>query len=313
MRSDHQSPERVSPEDLAAFLDGTLSAADRERVLAVMARSEESYDALLEAAALQKELSAAAPIAVPTPVLRAPARWRSPRLFVAPALAAAAVILAVWVSRRSSSEEDRLLAVVASATQSGAASRGDVTKAYTTQWNLPGWTEARGADGANAELSTIRAGVRFTELQAALASRDTTAQKTARDALLSLMANIDGGPLLSSTIERAGRQNASFDAGAVVGQLRALGDSPVWFDLGVWIEAARLASLSGRAEFFAPDGSEMAELRRIIAAADRLGVEQRRISDPIVDPLRGLATSASSVGVTGAKARIDSAFTAVSR
>ncbi|HKG92752.1 MAG TPA: hypothetical protein VKA84_12700 [Gemmatimonadaceae bacterium] len=49
--------EPIDPETLAALLDGTLSEEERTRVLAVLARSDDSYDAFLEASAVLGELA----------------------------------------------------------------------------------------------------------------------------------------------------------------------------------------------------------------------------------------------------------------
>src|SRR5471030_1427546 len=102
------SKDIIDPETLAALLDGTLSADERSRVLATLARSDESHEDFLEAAALLKELNGdsegepltSPPIDLRLSLRRTPATWRRYALAAGiPALAAAGIVSIVIASK----------------------------------------------------------------------------------------------------------------------------------------------------------------------------------------------------------------------
>jgi hypothetical protein len=261
----------VDPETLAALLDGTLSSEERARVLARIAKSEREYEALVETAALVGELNAnptvAAPVS-PVALVRDPIAppatrkrsWRRPTL-VGPIVVAASLALVMVLRTKTASGPDAPLFAV-------------IESAAGTERIPVDWPRTRGtSDNIPPEALSFRLGALFTDLDLAIAASDSASSRAISSELAALAATI---PSAASTVLRiravADRGPAGTSADErrkLADNLRTLNANAPWFDLGAWTQAARHAAHAGRAEFFRPDGSAIAELNRVLAEVER--------------------------------------------
>jgi hypothetical protein len=288
--------ERIDPELLAAFLDGGLSGDEADRVRAQLAQSDESYQLMLESAALLRDLEhseqvtaepamappANLPIAaraVPSaPSVPARARRSARYVWTIGSLLAAAGIGAVLITRSPSGEIPAPVSTVATG-----------VAPLSPGWNDPGWSTVRGGGSSlSAEAAAFRVGARFVELEAAFSARDTAAVAAARATLVALLDGIDGGPLVVPSITGLTADDLTTDRTRqqTVDQLRALGPDPVWFDVGAWCEAARLAP--GSIDVLAQPASSRAALDAIIQRSERLATPSRQAMQQVLAPLRAV-------------------------
>ena len=267
------SGERVDPERLAAFLDGTASLEERDAVIRALANSPEAYADFLEASAIYRELTgdpgSTAPVEPAAPSVTAgPAmRLARRRWFLAP-LALAAGLAAVMVIRRPTSDAlgpTQLVQATGLTRERGA---GGIARVLGNDWDRAPWSVVRGAEVAlPSRPLAFRAGVRSTELELAAQVSDSTAVVRAADAIVELLGSVEAGAAVASNVRGLVRRP---DFGGPAGraqtarQTRLLLGEPDWFDLGAWAEAGRLALMTRNTGFFAPDSPASRELRRIV-------------------------------------------------
>jgi hypothetical protein len=284
------SDDRIDPETLAAFLEGTQSPAERERVRHTLLRSPQSFDAFLELAALDRTMDSGA--ARVEPRRRFGRTWQ----IIGPMLVAAGltgVVILAWpppwrrADRTPAASTPQL---AQSSALIGVSGPGSVRVALGPSWSEPGWSVARGGDAAlSARARAFRAGARCAEVEVAAQAGDPDALMLATASLLELLAGVNAG----APISRAFRAlSATADPGgraarlATVLQLRKLLGSDAWFDLGMWVETARLALLARQLEFFAATGPGVNDLRRILSALDASTVADRANAAAAADRLR---------------------------
>lgn len=307
------SDERIDPETLAAFLDGTASPEEREGVLRTLARSREAYASFIEASAIHRELAGeapavapAAPVAATTAPLAASveptrssaretakARWFR-QWYVTPALLAAgiAAILIVRAIAGPGTGQDMIqLAQATSLTQergSGALARG-----VGDLWDQPPWSVVRGSEPNLAtRTAAVRSGARYAELEAAAQAADSTAVSRSSESLAQLLSTVEGAAPIAASVRDLARSpefGGRAQRAAIAGQLRSLLDAEDWFDLGVWAETARLAVAARDTVFFDPSGRAVLELRRILGSHDATSTNDADWA-PVVDALRPLDT-----------------------
>ena len=97
------------------------------------------------------------------------------------------------------------------------------------------------------------------------------------------------------------------DRATLARQLRELSGSPSAFDVGAWLETARLATASGRLDYFRVDGDARASLRRIIEAVER----DHPTWSVIITQLNALESDA--VDASRVRLHVDSAMAALPR
>jgi hypothetical protein len=286
------SGERVDPELLAAFLDGTASAEEREAILRTLSRSKEAYAEFSEASAIHRDLEnpkQSPPILVdvpPAPASRAPhasrLRWLVPSMLLAAAIAGIAIVTQL---RGTIPERTIRLAQATRLTRETGA--GALTRQLGSSWDQPEWSASRGTDGATAVAGrAFRAGVRYADFEIASQANDSSGAIRAATALGGLLTSIDGGAPLAESLRSlaasAGTVSAHDRATAAV-QLRSVLGTGDWFDLGVWTETARVSVLARELVFFDSAGPAVAELRRIIKAgtASVSNADWRAATDPL--------------------------------
>lgn len=257
--------ERLDEETVAAFLDGTLPEMERARVLRALAENPEAYaefiDAARVAAQARDEVDNAS-----IPLVR-PRRWRYNAILGGSLLAAAGIVGVVFVSRGGPRLDT--IDMVQGARLATARGAGSVEQTLGSDWSQPAWSVVRGSGaGTSSPGTAARVGARFAQLEYAAAASDSVAWSSAAATLSDLMTSIEGtGPIVE---QLRGASVPDGDERASMGrQLRELTAAPSGFDIGAWLETARLAAVSGQGSFFRADGPGIAALTEITSALER--------------------------------------------
>jgi hypothetical protein len=302
-----------SAEDIAALLDGTASATEREMLLRRLAGSPELHATLVEAMAIrtamqavneagtdavaqnaQREDAPPSDSRVPTSV----PRWSQGRIVAVCALLAASLGVVVYL-RVAQNAPKRDVIQIAEATQiHGARGAGSLSRVLGADWDAPTWAVVRGDASAREQSSrTFRAGVRVAQLFAASNANDAPAVTDAAQRLRELLVASAGSAPLSMQLSELAATGGFSDVrvrGVLAEQLRTvLGDAD-WFDLGVWIETARLAAVDHQPAFFADTSQQTSQLTAIL----RRSPEPRADWSTATLPLRDVPMHARSGDMT---------------
>ena len=304
-----EEDRRIPDETLAAFIDNALPVAERARVAAILATDHAQRDLLLTAASVSADAAAAtaSPNATPWVIARTRVQEETRTttttsrsgilLVLCPMLLAASLVAFVYYGRsapnapRATPDAFVLLSAAAVLHDSGA---NALERTYGTHWDEPGWRVVRGGRGMELAAGVrARIGARAVELELAALARDTVAARRAATALESLLGAAPGAKPLMVQLQaqpivahdKRQQRNA---------RLRTLSGDTAAFDAGAWLESARIALLSNRADFLAPDGAARYALRRVIWAVS----SSRDAADwpEAIDALKALdATSTADV------------------
>ena len=299
--------QRIDPETLASFLDGTLPDADRERVLKSLAQGGEAYDDFIEARALlgrksHGERASALPQRLsPGHVqpLKATARkpnvaWRRRTAIAIGGLLAAAGITSFLVLGRETTAAGTPALLAVQTVSDDLSAVTDLDSRLGALWNEPKWTALRGSTEPFGDRAyAFRLGVRYTQFSVALSATDARFKQPVSSALAELAArDVTGGPVAARVNQlalSADPRAAAEERVRVARELRALTSNPNWFDLGAWSESARLAATAGNQEFFGSRQSTMRSLPGIVAGLEREADDDRATLDSIEEPLRRLS------------------------
>ncbi len=243
--------ERNAPdlEDLAAYLDGRLSAEHKARVEERLARDEDYYEVFLESARFQEEQAAAGDDAE----VVAPAAWWRSWATIVPAAIAAALLAAVGLPRL----------VLGPSTDVLAERLDPASVTGIKNWYLPGWKTNRGdSDPTSAEVDprrqrelAFRLGSHTIHLRIALAAEDRSAAKRAarqierrteeHDVLISYSATYEAfrNSLEDEEIEALRLQARELETTLAKSIADVQGADR--YALGQWNEVGRLAALAG--------------------------------------------------------------------
>ena len=259
---------KIDPEQLAALLDGKLTGAARDEVIAQLARSEEAYEVFVDADGIVREL------ADQDKPSRAPARrasrvrpsWRWWRdggtRFIALAAGVAGVAALSWVWSQRSAGGD-------ASGRWPVALLSDGSAGLPTNWNDVDWPKTRArTEALTAETRAARIGARLVDLEMALRTRDQRAAGFAEELALLLdgVPGGAGGALSYRELARRGTAPAPEDWSETRASTEVLaGQVPA--RLGAWAEAGRIAALRHDAAFFSSDASRLL-LRRAAEAAN---------------------------------------------
>lgn len=305
--------ERVDDETMAAFLDGTLSASERGRVLRILSESPDAHEDFVETAAVASAVRDAAPSGLDTS--GKPARWRLTTRAAVSLLAAASIVGIAFLARRDGGADPMTMArSLALAEQEGP---GTLDRSLGTGWDQPAWSTLRGATGAVAGRGLpARLGVRTVQLEAAATARDSVAHRRVAASLVELLAQVEGSGPLAGRVAGAIAESAA-DRAALSAQLRRLSGGEVAFDFGAWIEVLQLSTRTSAGRRTPPDVGEPLEqlesLRRVVERLRRGGdaaTWEPAIAPlvPLLDRSRTLAPSTAEIQV-----RTDSALAAIPR
>ena len=278
------SNERIDPETLAAFLDGTLSASDRERLLRAAAKGGAAYEELIEAQALLYDgvpgveatpLAVSVSSDVASGDRSSPSRrwWTTGTTWKLGAFVLAAGIAGIVLQRRAGSPDASLTAGTVQHVMALAAGTNP-DSAFGAGWHQIDWSITRGpSQSVDDGIYAFRLGVRFVDLALAMSSNDTSARRTLGQTLIALASNAEtGSPVAVRIEELAGADDrpSVAEVSSVSDDLRTLVNHPLAYDAAVWTESARAGARAKQATFFARDGSPMRELKRIIAELEAL-------------------------------------------
>lgn len=302
--------ERVDDETMAAFLDGTLSASERARVLRMLSESPDAYEDFVETAAVAHAVRDAAPSGLVAS--RTPVRWRLTTRAAVSLLAAASIVGIAFLTQREGGADPMTMArSLALAEQEGP---GALDRSLGTGWDQPPWSTLRGATGAAVGRGlAARLGVRAVQLEAAATARDSVAHRRVAASLVELLSQVEGSGPLAGRVAGALAESAA-DRAALSAQLRRLSGGEVAFDFGAWIEVLQLATRTSVGRRAPPDvGEPLASLGRVVERMRR-GSEAATWEPaiaplvPLLDRSRTPAPSAAEV-----QARTDSALAAIPR
>jgi hypothetical protein len=243
----------IDPERLAALIDGKLTGAERDEVIAQLARSDEAYDVFVDAADIVRELEDEDQPARTDPANVVPFRpplpwWRrgGTRLL---ALAAGLVGIGAlsWTLMQGSAGGK-------AASNWPVALLTDHVAGLPVDWNDVDWPRTRAStEVLTADSRAARIGARLVDLELALRKPDQRAAGFAED-IASLVDAIPGGAP-SAVSYRAVAQRARQGNGlpgeewsTMRESTESLAGAPA--RLGAWAETARIAALRHDTSFF---------------------------------------------------------------
>ena len=277
------SKQRIDPETLAAFLDGTLSASDRERLLRAAAKGGTVYQQLIEAQALLYDgvagAEASSPrisVAAAKPSESRPStrgRWWMRHSWKLGAILVAASVVGVVLKRRA---ELHNVSPTAGTVQHVIALAAGVNldSAFGVGWDRIDWSITRGpSQSVDDGVYAFRLGVRFVDLAVALSANDTSARHALGQTLVALASGAETGSPVAARIEAlaaADQRPTVEEVSGICEDLRTLVNHPAAYDAAVWTESARAGARANQATFFARDGRPMRELKRVIAELEAL-------------------------------------------
>ncbi len=259
------SAPRLDPETLASYLDGRLTPAERERVLEILAESPADYEAMLATAEVMRQVGRDLVVSLPEPRSRFNRRW----LLVASATVLVTII-ASMVSRRvyrADAGPPRLLA--AALDLAPGMGPGSLARRLGPDWVEPAWPVTRGGSPTLPDRATsFRVGARLVDLEVAIHAEDPAPLGRLDEDLARLAGQVSGGGAVAfrfGALRNAQRDPADPERIRAAAAARSLVGASPWFDVGAWVEAARLALLVDRVEFFAPAGPAAGLLPGVIS------------------------------------------------
>ena len=281
--------EDFDPDLIAAFIDGRLSGAERERAVRLLAESEAAFEIYSDAVMARGDLKE-------TPVLSLTGHReerRSRRWWIAgvPAAAAAALLIAVFPAVQAR-RANATLAMHADSIAQPLTSRPQLALALGPTWDEGRWSVNRGGGSTFVDSTVaLRLGVRAMDLQVALAVRDRDRASRLAAEMAELLGSVSLGD--AARVEYAGLRKRIVDgdsigevvtaASAADDYLRDLFVKLPWFGFGKWFAACELAARAHSADFFSSPETE-----RFLEAAIRSG----RFARDDVEALRRVAALA---------------------
>jgi len=299
--------DTFDPETLAAFLDGKLAGEERDRVLHLLAESDQWYEVMVDANQVCAELAHSAPTALnELPwTRRVPLRLASRSAWGRQAVFGGALIAAGLATVVILSERRGAVDAVDNPSQL-------VIDERLREGSAADWGAARGNNEAlSARARAFRIGVQFADLELAARMRDSAAVQSISASIAELTMVVPTGGTTASRVRYLGR-NGSLPASSkerrdVASELRSLvGES--WFDLGAWSETARRAAHAGQLQYFEAGRPATERLDSLLAAVDRLPAAERGGTEAAVGRLRSLRAYVASPGrgLDSAAAALDS-------
>lgn len=257
-------------EELAAFADGRLSGAARDAVVEHLADCEDCYEVYAETLRVREDLGPRAvpladdpPLTIPAdaPVVVHPRSFRPPRWAVPVAALAAAAALAVvvlpwWLGTRTPVVPVGDLAVLVSDS-----SLGDVDGWYEHDWpRMRGQGPVLGTSDIDSAKRAFRLGVHTVDLEAATRLDDEASAARQAQQLETLVDEDDFLRFFSpqyqdlkNRVRGGADQHELLTTESRLEVLLTQDADPLfsfYYSFGKWTETARLAALTGHAEYF---------------------------------------------------------------
>jgi hypothetical protein len=262
------SNEEVDLELIAAFIDGHLTGAERERAIKLLGESEAAFEVYVDALRARADLGDRTVIPITEARRPRASRWRVAIPFAVAALLMVAVFPAIRTIRNREAGDPRLLRVgtavmpdspVSAIARPLLAESTDLPAALGAGWDERGWSVYRGTSSALVDSTTaFRLGVRATDLRVALAAGETERAGRLTGELLDLLK-----PVKLADAVRANYTDvrARLSSGGVTPDIlgrasRAENDladflDSRWFTLGKWFAASEVAARARSTSFFA--------------------------------------------------------------
>jgi len=256
--------EEIDLESIAAFIDGRLTGAERDRVVKLLGESEAAFEIYTDALRTHEELGGGSPVVS----LAAHRERRMRRWLPAASVAAAAVLvftlLPMMRPGRGASVLDAdarsIVAPLAGSTDGRTlVGTTQLATALGPQWDQRDWSVTRGDVGsARADsVTSLRLGVRATDLRVALVTGDRDRAARLAGEMGQLLESVD---LSEGSRADYGAIRMALARGDSIGMVAdtaaraehtvgALLNSP-WFGLGRWLGAAELAAHARSSAFF---------------------------------------------------------------
>jgi hypothetical protein len=289
--------EDVDLSAIAAFIDGRLSGAERDRVAKLIAESDEAFEVYAGAVGARSDIGGGESVISLTE--RRDSRPRRWWVAAVPVAAAAALLIAVlprMQGRGGDAANDLSTAIlsplispstvrplVAQSTPGTASGSAQLAVALGSGWDEQRWSVTRGSGATLVDsVAALRLGVRATDLQVALTLGDREHARRIAAEMVELLR-----PLNLSDSQRAdyGVIATRITGGDSVEQIatvasdaeKSLGEflNSRWFGLGKWFAAGELAARAHSVAFF-----KSTETTRFLESAvkrDRLGSEDVRL------------------------------------
>lgn len=256
-------------ESLSAFIDGRLAGAERTRVIEHLARCDDCFEVVAETGEVQEELEeeleAEKPSlpggafdpppprrTVPDNVVLHPSAWKR----WAPAAAALAAALVVVVFGPW-----RLLGPDLSVDTLASRLEGSAARLEDDAWTAHGWPRMRGADSPptahtpspfEVKKASFRAGVHAIDLQVALRGDDRGRATAAANGLRGTFPDLPEIGLVKGSYQQlADWLESDKPLAEIADRAAAVEDelipliNELYYELGKWAEAGRLAALAG--------------------------------------------------------------------
>ena len=260
----------IDPERLAALIDGKLTGAKRDEVIAQLARSDEAYEIFVDAAGVVRELEEEGqPAGAETDEavrFRPPLPWwrRGGTRFLALAAGLVGIAALSWTLMPRFMSKGGNDAWPVALLSDGAAGLPE-------SWTDVAWPRTRGrTEVLTADSRAARIGAQLVDLELALRTPDQRAAGFAGE-VASLLDGIPSGAALA-TWYRSVAQGANQRIAPAAGEWSTMrantqdAAGPVPARLGAWAETARIAAIRHDASFFSSDAFRP-ELERALAVA----------------------------------------------
>ena len=263
--------DEFDPDLVAAFIDGKLSGADRERVVRLLADSEEAFEIYADAVRARADLDADAIIPLP---VRDPVPIRRPRWLTAGAPLAAAAALLIAVLPRVVPNPAATFTMRADAIAQPLTGRPQLAMALRSALDEPRWSATRGGRSTFVDTTAaLRLGARATDLEVAIAVGD---RERAGRLVTEMVELLDSVTLSDATRAEYGKLRQQITTGGSISSIKAAAatadehlhdflDSR-WYGTGKWLAAGELAARAHSADFF-----KSRETARFLRAAIQSG------------------------------------------
>jgi hypothetical protein len=264
--------DEFDPDLVAAFIDGRLSGAERERVVKLLAESEAAFEIYADAVRAREDLDTDAIIPIPA---RPSVSVRRPRWLTAGApLAAAAALLIAVLPRMLSNPAATTFAMRAESIAQPITDRPQLVVALRSGLDEPRWSATRGGVSAFADsTAALRLGTRATDLQVALAVGDRERASRVAAEMVNLLDSVNLSDVARGEYADLRKHISTGDSLGSIKAAAAVADEHLrdflksrWYGTGKWLAAGELAARAHSADFF-----KSSETVRFIEAAIRSG------------------------------------------
>ena len=252
--------EDIDLELIAAFMDGRLKGAERERAIKLLRDSEAAFEVYADALRARADLGEAVVIPITTPRQAWRGGWRVAVPFAAAAMLMIAILPTIQARRGRATTDGSVTSITRPLFTVGA----NVSTALGPRWDERDWTVYRGGGSTAVDsTTTFRLGVRATDLHIALAASDGERAARLTGEVLDLLQGVNladavranyadlrdqlsRGEVTADVVSRASRAENDLD--------EFLGSR--WFGFGKWFAAGEIASRARSTSFFAAPNTQ---------------------------------------------------------